>query len=241
MSWVATAVLGAGALGAGASIYGANKAASAQSTAANNALGLQSSMFGQAQQNFNTVQQANQPFINAGQSFLPTLQSLLKPGANLTDVLSQMPGFQFANTYGQKAITNQATMGGLSGNALTAGANYATGLASNTYSGIVSQLLAGAGLGTTGVSNLGNAANTFTNAAANFGQSGGNLITGAGNAAAGAAIGTGNAIGGLGSSIGNLALLQSLSGNKGGGLFGGGNQPNQPNQPIPGPNSNGPY
>lgn len=204
MSWVASAILGGSAIGAGASIFGANTAASAQKSAAANATQAQQQMFGVAQQN-------EQPFINAGSNAAGLLTKLLTPGADISSLLSQIPGFQFANTYGQKAITNQATMSGLSGNALTAGANYATGLANNTYGTVLGGLqgLVNSGAG---------AAGSLTGGAINTGASIGGNITGAGNAQAGANIGTANAVGGLGSSLSNYTLLNQLTGGK---LFGG--------------------
>src|ERR1035437_9796555 len=129
MAFVAAAVIGAGVLGAGAPIYGETK----QSDAANNAIAAQPSMF-------NTARAGEQPFINAGQSVLPTLQGLLTPGPSQTDTLNKLPGFQFAQDWGQKGVSAQATTRGLGGNALTAGANYATGVAQQGFSGLVNML-----------------------------------------------------------------------------------------------------
>src|SRR4051812_2191487 len=69
------------------------------------------------------------PYASSGQSILPILQSLITPGANMTDTLSRIPGFTFAQDWGQKAVRNQGTTMGLGGNVLTAGADYATGKA----------------------------------------------------------------------------------------------------------------
>lgn len=207
---VAAAVLGAGALGAGASIWGANKAASTQTNLGNQAIAAQKGMFDTANANL-------QPFIQGGSNAESLLTKLLTPGSDMSALLSQTPGFQFANQYGQKAITNQATMAGLGGNVLTAGANYATGLANNTYGTELGGLqgLVGAGAGATG-SLAGNATTTGANI--------GNTLTGIGNAQGAAAIGTANAIGGGANTMGNLTLLNSLTGGKlfgGSGLYGG--------------------
>src|SRR6185312_15238073 len=82
--------------------------------------------------------------IGAGQGIAnnaaSTLQQLLTPGANMTATLSQIPGFQFAQDWGQQAARNQGTSMGLGGNTLTAGANYATGLAQQGYGNIVNAL-----------------------------------------------------------------------------------------------------
>lgn len=203
---VAAAILGAAGVGAGASIYGAQTAAKAQTSAQNSAINAETGFFNTANSNL-------QPFIQGGANATSLLSQLLTPGSNESSLLSQTPGFQFAQQYGQKAITNQATMAGLGGNVLTAGANYATGLANNVYGTELSGLqgLVNTGAGAAG-SLAGNATATGTNV--------GNALTGIGNAQAGAAVGTANAIGGGASSIGNLTLLNSLTGGK---LFGGSN------------------
>ena len=102
MAGIAAAIIGAGALSAGASIFGAKTAASAQTAASRNAISAEQQIYQQNQANL-------QPFISAGKSALPTLQSLLTPGANQTATLSQIPGFQFAQDWGQKAVQNLGT------------------------------------------------------------------------------------------------------------------------------------
>jgi hypothetical protein len=194
----AAAIGAAGVAGAGANIFGAQTAANAQKTAAQNAIAEQQQMFGQAQNALN-------PFISAGSSVLPTLMKLLTPGSDQSATLAQTPGFQFAQQYGQKAITNQATSRGLSGNALTAGADYATGSANNTFQSVVNALLGLSGQGTQAAGALaGNAIQTGANV--------GGQNTNIGQAGAGAAIGTGNAISGATSSLSNLATLNALTG-----------------------------
>lgn len=209
MAWIAVAIGGAGLLSAGASIYGSNK----QADAANNAANVQEQMFDKSQANLS-------PFVNAGSSVLPLLTKLLTPGADMSSVLSQIPGFQFAQQYGQKAITNQATSRGLSGNALTAGADYATGSANSAFGGIVSSLLGLSGQGANAAAGVANAAGTAG------GQIGSSLI-GAGNAQAAGATGAANAVGGAANGFMNYNLLQTLlNKNNGGGVgifSGGGN------------------
>src|SRR5689334_17212466 len=106
MSFVATAIVGSAVVGAGAGIYSANKAASAQTNAANASIAAQQQMF---QQGKEAAQQEIAPFVNFGAGNLPTLKNLLTPGANASDTLAQMPGFKFAYDWGNKGITNQAT------------------------------------------------------------------------------------------------------------------------------------
>lgn len=171
MAWVATAIVGSGIIGAGASLYGANK----QADAANQAANLQKGMFDE-----NVAR--TQPFVDFGSHQLPTLNKLLTPGASQTDTLSKLPGFQFGQQWGQKAITNQGTMNGLSGNTLRAGADYATGSAQQYFGNYVNQLLSAAGIGSNAAAGLGNQS---VNAGNSIGQS----LIGAGTATAAGALG----------------------------------------------------
>ena len=134
-------------------------------------------------------------------SVMPTLQALLTPGANMTSTLSQIPGFQFAQDWGQKATQNLGTTTGLGGNVLTAGANYATGLAQQGWQGIVNSLLGvatqGNTLAGTGISGI-NAGTNILNTGANVLNTGANAIVNPTDALIGGAINTGN------SAFGNL-------------------------------------
>lgn len=199
MAWVATAIIGSSVVGAGASIYGSQTAAKAQRNAAGMATNAQLSMFDQAKQ-------ALQPFIGAGQDILPTLKNLLTPGQNMTDTLSQIPGFKFLQDWGQKAVQNQGSQRGLGGNVGTALVNFATGAAENQgFFPLVQSLQGFANMGSGAAGSLAGGAVTTG------GNIGGNII-GAGNATAGANIATGNAVGGVAGSVGNLALLNALTG-----------------------------
>lgn len=226
---VAAAVIGAGALGAGASIYGANRAAGAQTEATQAATRAQLGMF-------NTAKGALDPFINAGaggidalkawlddqsgSSPLNALKRLTTPGADMSTALSETPGFKFTEDRGLRAVNNALAARGLggSGGAVAKGAGeYTTGLASNTWQSVVNALqnmfTSGAGAKQNFVNTGAGAAGTLTGAATGVGgQIGSNLI-GAGNAQAGAATATGNAIGNFGNSVSTAALLQKLLGN----------------------------
>ena len=196
MAGIAAAIIGAGVIGAGASIYGS----SVQAKAAGNAISAQQDMF-------NTAKNEQQPFINAGQSVLPYLQKLLTPGPDQTATLSQLPGFQFAQDWGQKGVTNQGTVTGLGGNTLTAGANFATGTAQQGWGTLVNQLQGLASMGSSGAAALGGQA---VQSGANIGGS----MIGQGNALAAGAVGAGNQIGG---GLTTAALLAKLTG--GGGMY----------------------
>lgn len=203
---IGAAILGSSVLGAGASIFGAKAGAKAQTDAAQRATDAQLSMF-------NTAKGLAQPFVNFGTDALSPLSKLITPGADQTSALEQTPGYQFALSQGEKGVTNQATMTGLSGNALREGGAFATGLAKNTWSDVVNKLMTAAGIGSSAAGGVGNQATMVG------GQIGAN-ITGAGNAQAGADIATGNAIGGIGSNFVNTMLLDKLTGGKLG-LWGG--------------------
>lgn len=216
MSAIAAAIITGGVLSAGASIYGS----SLQANAANNAINAQQGMF-------NTALSNEQPFINAGQSgiaplqgTLNMLQGLTTPGPNQNALLQQLPGFQFASNWGQQGVANQGTTTGLGGNTLTAGANFATGLASQDWGTLIQQLQGTA-------QSQQNFVNTGANTAANVGsqavQTGQGIsssLIGQGNALAGGAVSAGS---GIGNSLTTAALLQKLTG--GGGMFGNATNP----------------
>jgi hypothetical protein len=202
---VAAAMLGSSALSAGASFLGSSKASKQQADMQRQALAQQAKMFGIAQD-------AVTPFANAGAGMIPILQQLLTPGANQTATLSQLPGFQFAQDWGTKAVRNLGTMRGMGGNVLKAGADYATGTAQQGFAGLVNMIQQMMSTGAGAASSLGGMA-------ANFANMGSNAFTNMGNAQAAGTMGGANAIGGFGNSIGNMAMMDKFTG---GGLFGGG-------------------
>ena len=148
------------------------------------------------------------PILNTGRditnSALGPLTKLLTPGADMTATLSQLPGFKFAQDWGQQAVTNQGTRMGLGGNVLTAGANYATGLAQQGYGNIVSQLQ--------GFLNSGLSTMTGTGSALANGTAG--IFGNMGQAAAAGTLGSANALsGGLQGAtgaVGNAFTLKAL-------------------------------
>lgn len=206
--------LGSAALG----YFGSQNAASAQVQAQQQALAQQNKMFG-------VLQGAAQPLIDQGSGIVNsasgTLKNLLTPGANQTATLSQLPGFQFAQDWGQKSIRNQGTSMGLGGNTLSAGANYATGLAQQGFSGLTgmlqSYLNSGSGLEQSGVGALSGGATAFSGQASN-------TLGNIGNATASGILGGTNALsGGLTGATGgasNAILLSKLL--QGGSLGSGG-------------------
>lgn len=225
----------AGALGSAAILSNASQNASnAQVAMQQQALAQQQNLFnqglGQQSTYFSKAANALQPYATAGQSVLPTLQGLITPGPNQNALLSQTPGFQFANQYGTMAATNSLASRGLGASAgpvATAAAQYSSGLASNTWQSVVNALQGYAGMGSSAAGTLGNIAGNAGNADVQAGIQAGNAqagtLTNMGTAQAQGILGSANAIsGGLTgttNSLSSAALLSGLGGN--GGIYTG--------------------
>lgn len=235
----AAAILGAGALGAGASIFGASKAADAQTNAASAAIANQRDMYGQNKDIL-------APFVKGGAGAIPgqealldpnnssgplaALMKLLMPGSDQSATLAETPGYEFAFGQGQRANNNALAARGLggSGGAVAKGAtNFAEGTASQTWKDVVAALQnsftsrAGAG------QSLINSGEAAGGAVAGVGTDTANAISGAlgyqGNAQAAGANATGNAIASNAplSMVGLTQLLQKIQGQNSGGSSGG--------------------
>ncbi len=199
MPITAALVLGGSALiGSGISAFGSFSASKQQSDALKQALALQERMF-------NTANNALQPYITAGHGTLSTLTRLLTPGSDQTAALSELPGFQFAQDWGQKAVQNIGTTTGLGGNVLTAGAKFATGTAQQGFNSLVDRLESFANTGE-------NAANALSGAAQGFSGQGTNTFSNIGQARAAGTLGVTNALGGGVNAAGNSYLLSKLLG-----------------------------
>lgn len=223
------AAIGAAGLGAAGSVAGsliqsgaASDAAAQQAQAAQAALAQQKQMFGVAQKALN-------PYINAGTSALPTLQSLITPGTS-ADTLKTLPGFQFQSQWGDLAATNQLAAQGLGGSAGPLGkalSDYNQGLAGTYYTNSVNALQGFASMGQGAAGSLaGNAINSGNSMAGTI-QNQGNALAagtlGSANAIAGGISGATNSLGG----ISNALLLSKLFGGASGssGAFSGGAAP----------------
>ena len=193
-------------------MIGSNKAADAQRDAANSANAQQMAMF-------NQIRQDLMPYNLAGQQVTPQLLALLGiGGGDQQAMLESLPGYQFALKQG--LLGTQNALGarglGLSGAALKGGAQFAAGLADQTYGNQFNRLLQAAQLGENAAAQSGNFG---TQTAGNIGQ---NMI-GAGNAQAAGIMGGANAIAGMAGGVGNMFMMNSLMQNNGmSGLFGGG-------------------
>lgn len=197
---VAAAIGAVGSLGSAfLTSNAATTASQQQQQTAQQALAIQ-------QQQFGTAQQALQPFINAGQGVLPTLQSLLTPGPSQTSTLSQLPGFQFLSQWGNRAAQNALSAQGLGGSAGPVGvalSNYNQGLASTQWSNLISQLQQFAGMGQGGASALAG------NAIASGGQQA-QTLSQLGQAQAAGTLGSANALAGGISGTSNSLLTSML-------------------------------
>jgi hypothetical protein len=215
-AWVATAIIGAGALGAGASIYGVSKAAKAQENASQVAANL-------AQQQFDTTQSNLAPYRQIGQTastqltnMLPTLTA---PVVMNEAALKQTPGYQFNLTQGLKSVQNSAAARGLgvSGAALKGASTFATGLADSTYQNQFSNAVTNqtnaynrlAGLVNTGEA----AAAGNVPAAATTGAVQANAAEYGGNAGAAGANALGTNISNIGNTLAGYQIAKGLYGN----------------------------
>jgi predicted ribonuclease toxin of YeeF-YezG toxin-antitoxin module len=131
MSFVATAVVAAGVIGAGATVYASDTAASATTNASNAAIAQQ-------QNALSEQGQLSAPYRALGSAAIPQYEALLGLGPQGTGgiqaALQQTPGYQFALQQGETGIENAASAtGGVGGNTLAALDQFNTGLASQTY------------------------------------------------------------------------------------------------------------
>lgn len=215
---IGAAIVAAGAIGAGASIFGSMTQKSSADAARNQQMQLFQMISGQAQ-----------PFIKAGQTAATSLKDLLTPGSDMTSWLSSVPGYQFMQDWGQKAVKNIGSMRGLGGNVGKGLSDFSTGTAlSSSFNPIVQALQGLMGGGNQALGALGGAAGT---ASTNVGNS---MMAG-GNAIAGGAMGAANSItGALGAGTNYSMLQQLIQGGKGGGGAWGGDSPlNSAGAPMP--------
>ncbi len=228
---VGVAILGSAVVGGAASMYGANKAASAQTDAANRAIASQDAKY-------YAMRNDLEPYMTAGTNALSTLQGrlpFLTSAVQPLDAagLENLPGYQFTREQGLRAAQNALTATGLgrTGAAVKAATRFGTGLADQTYMGQANYVT------NLELANRSNEYNrlmqlvgTGQNAAAGVGTAGvttgqgiaGSQI-GAGNAQAGAYMAGAGAIGNAANSLGSYAMLNQLTQNQGG-MYGGGGQ-----------------
>lgn len=166
---IAGAIIGAAVIGAAGTAIAGHQAAQATQGATNAAINEQQNALSQQAQ-------LSAPYRALGQANIPTLQALLTPGSNQTDMLRSLPGYQFAQQQGTQNTVNQATaMGmGLSGNTLQALSQFNTGLADQTFQQEIGNLQNVVGMGQAAAAgqaaNIGNAAGNISGALINQGN-----------------------------------------------------------------------
>lgn len=218
MAWVATAVIGSAVIGAGASIFGANKAADAQKEAADKSIAMQQGQYQQTRQDLSPYRDiGSQASTDLGKR----LSDLTSPISVDPNQLENSDYYKFASTQGQKGVTNSAAARGLatSGAALKGAAAFAKGLATDTYKTAFD-------MENTNQSNaynrLKSLVDTGENASAQTGVLGekaaynsGVATVGAGNAEAAADNKIGSSISNAASNIGGYAAYKGLYGSSG--------------------------
>lgn len=217
-SWVATAIVGGGIIGAGASIYGANKAANAQTSAANQAAQISREMFEKTSGYL-------APYRGIGEYATGEMRKRL---SELTTPISVNPEdfknseyYKFLETQGLKQTQNSAAMRGLgkSGAAVKGAETFLKGLNSSEW-------INNFNMQNTNQSNAYNRLKGLIeiggNAAAGTGNAGmtsagqqGNALIGAGNAQAAMWNGVGGAITNVSNNLAGYAMYKGLFGNKG--------------------------
>lgn len=219
MAWVATAIVGAGVLGAGATAFGASKAADAQTNAANTAANTQLSMYGTTRGDLAPFRQIGS---TAADQLTSKLSDLTAPITMDESTLQKTPGYQFNLTQGLKAAQNSAAARGLgtSGAALKGATTFATGLADSTYQNQFNNAVTNQ---TNAFNRLKSLVDTGENAAAQTGVAGASAASGAasaqigaGNAQAAASNAIGGGIAGAANNIGGYAAYKGLYGSGGG-------------------------
>lgn len=218
-AWVATAIVGAGVVGAASSIYSSSKAADAQVQAANIAAQTQMRMYNQTRSDF-------APYRQMGEDAYATLQPKLK---DLTDGVSIDPNvlkdsdyYRFTESQGLKAAQNSAAARGLgkSGAALKGATSFAEGLATGTYKDAFNMAVTNQ---TNTFNRLKSLIDTGQNASAQTGGAGtaaatgaANAQIGAGNAQAAGINAAGGAVSNAANNIGGYAAYKGLYGGSGG-------------------------
>ena len=225
-AWVAAAVIGSGIIGAGATIFGANKAADTQSKAAQQAAAIQQQQYQQTRSDLSPYRAIGE---DASTRLKAKLTDLTEPISIDPDVLQNSDYYKFASTQGQKAVQNSAAARGLgkAGAALKGAAAFAKGLATDTYktafdmeninkTNAYNRLKA---LIDTGAGAAGMTGSLGEKAAYNTGTA----LVGGANAEAAAYNKMGSSIANLSNNIGGYAMYQGMYGNPSGGnvLLGG--------------------
>ena len=206
MVWAAAAQAGSSLLSSALQARAAGKASESQERQQQALLAAIQGMYNQSRSDL-------APYRQLGENSIPMIEALAglsgDPAATQA-ALENLPGYQFARTQGLKSVQNSAAARGLgsSGAALKGAANFATGLADQTFGNQFNRIM--------GLTNLGQTA------AAQGGQIGSSMLgslsgayTGIGNAQAQGYNSVGNAISGGAQGLSNAALMYDFF-NRGG-------------------------
>lgn len=219
-AWVAVAVGGSALIGGMASMYGANKAADAQTNATNKAADTQMAMYNKTREDLSPYRDIG---IDASGRMKTKLSELTSPISVNPDDFQNSDYFKFAMQQGQKGVTNSAAARGLasSGAALKGAAAFAKGLATDTYKTAFDMANTNQ---TNAYNRLISLIQAGGNAAAGTGQLGekaayntGQALIGGGNAQAAAANSIGGSIANMSNTIGGFTAYKGLYGGNSGG------------------------
>ncbi len=217
-AWVATAVIGSAVLGAGAQIYGANKAADTQSANADRVAGMQQQQYQQTRQDLSPYRAIGQ---DASDRLTGRLSELTAPISVNPDDFQNSDYYKFLETQGQRGVTNSAAARGLgsSGAALKGAAAFSKGLASTEWQNNFNMKRANT---TDAYTRLKGLIDTGQNASAQTGSAGqvaalnaGTALTGGANAEAAASNKIGTSIAGMANNIGGYAMAKGMYGGGG--------------------------
>ena len=220
------AVLGAGVLGAGASIYGANKAAGVQKDAANSAAAAQREAMEYQKANYERSRGDLDPFVNNGIGASNLLASAygLRGDRALSDSVrsrfQQSPDYQFALRGGSEALDNSAAAKGgvLGGNQIRAQTEYGQGLATQNLQNYFSRL---SGMSGQGIQAGGILGQIGSGAGAQIGSSANNIGNSMMAAGTAEASGIKGMLGGFNQGLNSLSLYNQMSKSSYGGGGGG--------------------
>ena len=228
-SWIAAAIGGSALVGGLTSLYGANKAASAQTSAANTAAGTQMQMYGQTRSDLSPYRDIGG--VASGQ-LTNRLSELTSPVSVNPDDFKNSQAYNFLWNQAERANNNSAAARGLgvSGAALKGASAFGSGLASQFWQQNFNNQVTNQ---TNAYNRLKGLVDTGANAAAGTGQLGQQAAAGA----ASAQIGAGNAqaagYNALGPAVTNAGTGAALAGyGLYKGLYGSGN--NEPATGSPG-------
>lgn len=200
-AWVATAVVGSAVIGAGASIWSANKAADTQSENAQRVADMQQQQYQQSRSDLSPYRDIG---ADASGRLTSRLSELTTPISVNPDDFLNSDYYKFLETQGQKAVTNSSAARGLgsSGAALKGAAAFAKGLNSQEWKSNFEMQRANK---TDAFSRLKSLVDTGQTAAAGGGALGAEAAKNAGTALTGGANAEAAAYNSIGSSVSKAA------------------------------------